>query len=140
MSEPASLQELAQLEPWRLGKGQPRNALDPTWRPSVLNNLCNGEIDWEGDTDWWVCTKCGYVGSAYWTRHRPIQTPGFYLLHSVLFFFRKRAQRPIHATPTSVALEVARQMIFVAGVALRYAAVQRPGDLGKYIDRLTSEV
>jgi hypothetical protein len=136
MSNPTSLQELAQLEPWRLGKGQPRNALDPTWEPGVLNNPCDGEIDWEGSTDWWVCTKCGYVGSAHYTRHRPIQTPGFYFLHSILFFLNKRTHDPPKVAPERVAEEVIKQMLFVAGVALRYAATLPAGDLGKYADRL----
>ncbi len=136
MSSTLSLQELAQLQPWRLGKGQPLNALDPTWTPSVLNNLCDGEIDWEGDTDWWVCTKCGYVGSSYYPKHRPIQTPVFFLIHSILFFLKKRAHDPPKVAPELVTGEVLKQMLFIAGVALRYAATQRPEDLGKYVDRL----
>lgn len=136
MSDTLSLRDLAQLEPWRLGKGQPRNALDPTWTPNVLNNFCDGEINWEGDTDWWVCTRCGYVGSAHYTRHRPVQTPAFYLLHSMLFYLKKRAQRPPKAPPELVGAEVFKQMLFVTGVALRYAATLRPEDLGKYVDRL----
>ncbi len=139
MSKTMTLQELAQLEPWRLGKGQPRNALDPTWTPSVLNNPCDGEIDWEGDTEWWVCSKCGYVGSAHYTRHQPIQTPEFYFLHSVLFYLNRRAHDPPKVSPEMVATEVVRQMLFIAGVALRYAATQRPEDLGKYADRLVTD-
>lgn len=131
-----TLRELARQEPWRLGKGQPRNALDPTWEPSVLNNPCDGDIEWEGSTGWWVCTKCGYVGSACYTQHQPIQTPGYYFLHSVLYFINKRADQPIQGDPEGALADVVNQMLFVAGVALRYAATQKPEDLSKYIDQL----
>lgn len=134
-----SLQTLAQLEPWRLGKGQPRNALDPSWTPSVLNNLCDGEIDWEGGTGWWVCKKCGYVGSAYFNKHRPVESPAFYFLHSVLFYINKRAEEPSPVSPERALADVFQQMLFIAGAALRYAATQKTKDLGKYVDKLVVE-
>lgn len=136
MSNHLSLQVLAQLQPWRRGKGQPRNALDPTWVPSVLDNPCEGEIEWEGDTSWWVCKRCGYVGSACFTHHKTVVSPGLYFLHSVLFFLKRRAERPPPVAPPQVLTEVVRQMLFIAGAALRYAAVQRSEELGEYVDRL----
>lgn len=127
MSEVPQLQRLSEMEPWRLGIGLPRNALDPTWTPGKGDMLCDGEAEWEPGTSWWVCMKCGYVGSAYTTRHKPIQHPFTYLLHSLAFFFLKTRK----ATP-SFDTQLC-QAFFVTGAALRYAAVQP--QLGSYVSQ-----
>ena len=126
MSEVPQLQRLSELEPWRLGIGLPRNALDPIWVPGPGDMLCNGEVDWEGGTQWWVCTKCGYVGSAFTQKHKPVQHPTIYFLYSLLFFFLKRKQDvPVFNTRMC-------QALFVAGASLRYAAVQP--QLGPFVN------
>ena len=126
MSNVPQLQRLSELEPWRLGIGLPRNALDPTWIPGRGDLPCDGEVEWEAGTAWWVCTKCGYVGSAVTQTHTPIQHPMSYFLHSLLFFMLKRR-------PAAPALDTrVCQALFVAGASLRYAAVQ--GQLGPYVN------
>lgn len=132
MTYALSLEQLSRVEPWRLGKGQPRNALDPTWSPSYLDNLCGGEIQWQGGTRSWVCMHCGYVGSATVTMHKPIQHPLVYFAHSLVFFMKHRSK----AVPNSQTL--IHQLLFVAGAALRYAAVQEPGGLGKFVDKIAA--
>ena len=127
MSEVSQLQRLSEQEPWRLGIGLPRNALDPTWTPGIGDNLCDGEVEWEAGTRWWVCMKCGYVGSAYNTHHKSIQHPTTYFMHSLLFFFLKGRQVQAE-TNTRLC-----QALFVAGAALRYAAVQP--QLGPFVDQ-----
>ena len=130
MSYDPSLPRLAEQEPWRLGKGLPRNALDPTWTPSPLDQLCDGEIDWEAETGWWVCKKCGYVGSAYYTAHKPILHPLTFFLQSLSFYVEKQRAR---ARNTDALINIA---LCVAGTALRYAATLPPERLGEYIDGL----
>ncbi len=126
MSEVPQLQRLSELEPWRLGIGLPRNALDPTWIPGPGDMPCDGEVCWEPGTRWWTCMKCGYVGHAFTQQHKPIQHPTTYFLHSLLFFFLKRRQAaPVFQTRVC-------QALFVAGASLRYAAVQ--GQLGPYVN------
>jgi hypothetical protein len=127
MSEVPQLQSLSESEPWRLGIGLPRNALDPTWMPGPGDLLCDGQPDWEPGTRWWWCTKCGYVGNAFTQKHKPIQQPSVYFLASLFFFMLKRREAaPEYQTRVC-------QALFVAGAALRYAAVQ--GQLGPFVDQ-----
>ena len=123
------LQRLVDKEPWRRGFGRPRNALDPTWEPGPRDALCDGEVDWEGGTRWWVCQKCGYVSDLFTNKHRPIQHPFEFLLESISFFQAKRK-----GIDPRVALE---QMAFIAGTALRYAAVAR--NFREYVVHLVTE-
>lgn len=136
MSNPSLLRTLALLEPWRQGRGMPRNALDPTWTPGPLDVPCDGEIAWEGSSPWWVCTKCGYVGSACYTTHRPIQDPATFFLDSLRFHIRKRKEGPLPAPPQLAARYLLQQMLYVAGVALRYAATRPSSALGEYAEQL----
>lgn len=118
MSTTPFLQQVADAEPWRLGVGQPRNALDPTWVPGLRDNLCNGDIDWEGATGWWICQSCGYIGSCSYTGHRPVFNPLSVFLRGLSFFVSQRAV----STPPNLLVQ---QMLFISGVALRYAAIQQ---------------
>jgi len=129
-----SLQELAQQEPWRRNFGSPRNALDPTWVPSVYDALCDADIEFEGSA-WWVCKRCGFVGAGPSLRHRPPHHPLPFFLHSVLLFMNKRAEK----RDASSLRTVVHQMLYVAGVAIRYAAVQPPAQLGPYLDRMVTD-
>lgn len=111
------LQRVAEAEPWRLGLGQPRNALDPTWVPSLSDNYCDREIEWEGATGWWVCQQCGYIGSSCFTRHRPVYSPLGLFLRGLDFFLSKRVA---HTPDPRLLLQ---QILFVTGVALRHSAL-----------------
>lgn len=126
MNDVPQLQELAEQEPWRQGAGLPVNALDPTWEPGPRDLLCGGEVEWEPGTRWWVCQKCGFVGSSCSQRHRSAESPISFLLDSIRFFTAKRgnSQRTLH------------QMAFIAGTALRYAAVA--SDIREYATRLVT--
>lgn len=131
MSEVPQLQRLSELEPWRLGIGLPRNALDPTWIPGRGDMLCDGQVDWEVGTRWWVCMTCGYVGSAFTQKHKPIQHPTTYFLHSLFFFFLKRREA-VPNFETRIC-----QALWVAGASLRYAAVQP--QIGPFVnERITA--
>jgi hypothetical protein len=94
--------------------------------PGRGDMLCDGEVNWEGGTPWWVCTTCGYVGSAFTQLHKPIQHPTIYFLHSLIFFLLKRRE----AAPnfdTRIC-----QALWVAGASLRYAAVQE--QIGPFVN------
>jgi len=127
MNSTPQLQELAEQEPWRQGEGLPVNALDPTWEPGPRDLLCDGEVDWEPGTRWWVCQKCGFVGMSYTQRHRAAESPITFLMDAIRFFISKRgnSQRTTH------------QMAFIAGTALRYAAVHP--NLREYAARLVTK-
>jgi hypothetical protein len=132
MNNTPRLETLARQEPWRQGVGLPQNALDPTWIPGPGDALCDGQIDWEGSTRWWVCQKCGFIGSATVQRHKPTKSPIGFFLESVDFFVRRQRQR----TSAPSADTILGQALFIAGVALRYAAVQ--SDIGQYAMRMVT--
>ncbi len=129
-----SLQDLAQQEPWRRNFGAPHNALDPTWSPSAYDALCPVDIESDG-TNWWVCKRCGFVGAGPTTLHRPPRHPLPFFVHAALFFLKKREERKLKAPSPRT---VVHQMLYIAGVALRYAAVQPPSKLGPFLDRMAT--
>lgn len=126
-----SLQELTHAEPWRRNYGAPRNALDPTWAPSSYDAFCDADIEFEGST-WWVCKRCGFVGVGPTTIHRPPYHPIPFFVHSILFYLNAN-------TKTSDLTMVVHQMLYIAGVAIRYAAVQPKDQLGPYLDRMVTK-
>jgi hypothetical protein len=126
----SDVEQLAKQEPWRRGQGQPQNALDPTWTIE-RSSQCDGKIKYEGSSEWWSCTKCGYCGKhGYRQVHRPINHPQVYLMASVLGYIAKRAKEGVDR-----GLAV-RQMLHVAGVAIRYAASKKSEELGDYVQQL----
>jgi hypothetical protein len=115
-------------EPWRRGLGQP-NALDPTWR-GYDPPECPGEIWWEPGTGWWTCLLCGYIGSATTQIHTPVQRPLPFLVDSVGFYFTKRQQQGASFWASL------QQLLFVAGMSVRYAAVMAPEEVGTFSKKL----
>ena len=134
MSTESPLQKLAEQEPWRTGRGTPRNALDPTWMPGVGDRQCEGTIVWEGNGPWWFCSRCGYIGSSPTPIHRPIQHPLDFFVSSIFFYIRKGLE-PATRVPKETAT---LQALYVTGVALRNAAVQR-SRLGMYLEQLLAK-
>lgn len=126
-----NLEELLKAEPWRQGHGQPKNVLSPGWTGDEERPPCPGEIEWEGDSPFWWCTSCGYVGRATVTRHRKVQFPTEFLQRSILFFLRQRTEQGM------VHEQAIAQLMYVAGVALRNAADAPPAELEKYIQQLS---
>ena len=120
------LHELALVEPWRTGQGRPRNALDPTWE-GYDPPFCNGELWWEGSTPWWTCTKCGYISCWKQQQHYPIESPLSFFLKGLFSYLKKRREQQL---PLTASLN---QALFIAGVALRYAAAYNPERIGWYI-------
>jgi hypothetical protein len=127
MSDVAALIE---KEPWRLGSGQPVNALDPTWT-TERSKPCGGDIEYETGTKWWWCKKCGCCGSHDFAKmHRAINDPSVYCLQSVEEYLKRREQEGISRE------HAIYQMFHVAGVALRYAASVPTEELASYIKQL----
>jgi hypothetical protein len=122
-----SVFELVQKEPWRTGQGQPRSILDPLWR---AEELCDGTIEWEGNTPWWWCTKCGFCGMHTFTEHRPIEEPTTFFLKGVADFMHRAAARGLDP------MTAIGQALYVAGMALRYAAANGAVDLKSFVERL----
>lgn len=121
---------LVRDEPWRVGSGQPKNAMDPTWDPERTAR-CNGEISYENGTGWWVCQKCGRCGDHDFAKaHRPINNPTVFLIQSIEQYIQKReAEGVSHELATN-------QMFHIIGVAIRYAASVKSEDVGEYVQRL----
>lgn len=126
----SGVEELVQQEPWRVGAGQPANALDPTWK-TELTARCGGNIKREPGTDWWFCEDCGCCGNHDFAKaHRPINDPVVFFAQSMEEYISKRVAE-------GVSRELAtRQMFHVAGVAIRYAASVKSEDLGDYVRQL----
>ena len=121
------LSTLAQLEPWRMRHGIASNALDPTWRMHEQAH-CDGELWWEGTTKWWMCTKCSYTSTFSYPVHPQAEHPVLFFIKALMAYMAKRQEQQIS---TSQSLY---QALYVAGVALRYAATVRPEALGEYVD------
>lgn len=126
----SDVEKLVQHEPWRIGAGQPKNALDPTWKTEKTAR-CNGDIKREPGSDWWYCTECGCCGNHDFARaHRPINDPVVYFAQSMEEFISARMKE-------GVSRELAtRQLFHVAGVAIRYAASVKSEEIGSYIQQL----
>lgn len=123
------IEELVKREPWRRGQGQPRNALDPTWSIS-RSAPCAGKVRYHAGSEWWECTQCGYMGKlSYQHVHQPINHPYVYLIASVLGYIAQRAKEGV-----SRDLSI-RQMLHIAGVAIRYATSVKSEELKDYIER-----
>jgi hypothetical protein len=103
-----------------------------------LDAPCDGEIAWEGSSDWWVCGKCGFVGSAYFQHHRPIQDPMSFFLASLRFHIQKRREKPLPVPPQLAARHLLQQILYITGVALRYSATQPSLALGEYAEQLVT--
>lgn len=126
----SDVEKLVQREPWRLGSGQPENALDPTW-DSNRTERCNGNIKYETGSKWWYCTKCGRCGNHDFAKaHRPINDPVVFFAQSMEDYISKRRAE-------GVSRELATyQMFHIAGVAIRYAMAKSPDDIGDYVKQL----
>lgn len=127
----SDLYALALLEPWRVGQGRP-NALDPTWQ-GYEPPPCNGELYWEQGTGWWMCEECGHVSCLKHTRHLPSICPWMFFFQSVGFFFQKRVEQ---GCTLSTAFN---QLMFISGMASRYAATTQPEQIGAYARNLVIE-
>lgn len=125
-----SVSELVQKEPWRTGLGKPRSPLDGTWTPEQDSGWCDGEIEWEGTSNWWWCKKCGYCSSLHFNQHEPISDPVVFFWKSVALFFQRRAEEGVEPTTAM------GQLLFVAAVAIRYASTVKASQLREYIQQL----
>lgn len=121
-----TLHGLALLEPWRTGQGRPANALDPTWE-GYESTMCNGQIQWEPGTPWWICTSCGHVSHWKHQQHYTVMNPLSFFLQSLRIYFQRRTA---HAVPFSLSLN---QALFIAGVALRYSTAYNPTQISNYV-------
>jgi hypothetical protein len=92
--------------------------------------FCRGVIYWEAKTEWWICKTCGYVSRSTYLEHRPVERPITYFAKSAAFYFKKRAEQKV---PLSTSIG---QFLFVAGTAVRYAAVTPPEEISKYAQTL----
>jgi len=128
----SQVQALVDQEPWRLGIGQPRNALQLDWQPQM--QFCDGQIEWEGTSRYWWCRKCGYVGWSSYTQHYPIVHPVDFLTHSIAFYLQRRQSLPQPAEYGTLL----NQMIFAAGCVIRGAAERPPQQLTEFLRGLSA--
>ena len=126
-----NLEKLLHAQPWRSGVGLPKNMLDPTWN-GELRDFCRGEIHWEGTSSWWFCGGCGYISHGGYTAHKPIMHPGLFFLNSLLLFWMKKVAAGVSPEDTL------NQMLYVAGIAVRQAAVTPPEKLERYFAQVST--
>jgi len=120
--------ELAVLEPWRTGLGQP-NALQIDWLCEPIP--CKGEVIFDpvisGTRTWWRCTLCGYCGCLSNTHHnRPLYPEEFYSDALDLFYTRRKEQGIEHNLTV-------RHAGYIMGTALRATASLPPEMLGEVV-------
>ena len=118
-----------QQEPWRGLQGQPRNCLDPMWagaeRPECKATV--DDINWEGETGFWWCRKCGYCSNGQRLGHCIPQNPVDYLRDSKALFTEQRRKQGLSDD------EIQLQMDHITGVVLREAAARTPQEFALYI-------
>ncbi len=122
MGNAIDVQYVAQTEPWRTGLGRPRNLLDPIWADDTIET-CHAtpdDVEWEPETSWWWCRRCGHCSSAHFLQHRVVESPVEYHELSLNLFFARRAEQKL---PADVAQA---QALYAAGAVLRVAASKRP--------------
>jgi hypothetical protein len=123
----SEVKELVQRQPWRIGQGQAKNALDPMWvghEPA----LCTGEIVWETGSKWWWCKECGYCSCLPTTAHPVPEHPKDYYKKSLDHFYKTRLQQGLTVE------EAELQAYHLTGIALRVAASLSPEELGRFVD------
>jgi len=123
-----TLQAVVALEPWRQRVGYPSSVTDSDWKPEE-HHECEGDILWEGDTKYWHCQGCGYIGWSTSTKHYPVLSPKAFFERCRAFHLQKRRDEGELTEE-----EISHQMLHVMATALRYAAMKRPDELRKFIE------
>jgi len=133
MDNAIPIRELIQREPWRAGQVWEIGALDPTWLGIDLPT-CDGEIEWEKETNWWKCAKCGYCGFWTNTKHHPVQHPyQTFSRYVVLFLIARKAQGYTRAQ--------AFQQMAHAFAAVAKLMISMPAEeLVRFVERLRDEL
>lgn len=121
---------LANREPWRQRIGFPNTVDDPLFIPQD-HIECDGEIEYEGRTKYWRCTKCGYIGWATLTKHYPSMNPRTFYKWCRNYFTATRNEDSDMTED-----EVLDQMFFVMAVALKQASKRRPEEMREFVARL----
>lgn len=109
----------------------PTNALDPTWNID-RSKPCDGKPVHHGGK-WWSCDKCGYCGKyGFGHSHSAINHPYVYLMSSVLAYIAQRAKEGV-GRDLSI-----KQMLHIAGVAIRYASTRKTEQIADYIQHIAA--
>ena len=130
MDSAQNVEFLVQTEPWRAGQGRPRNMLDPIWASDTLVR-CESTVDqmqWEAESGWWWCRKCGHCSNLHYMVHYVVESPKAYHELSLQQFFARRETQGFPYT------DAHDQALHIAGVALRVAASKRPEEFAKLVD------
>jgi len=130
MGNAENVQFVVQTEPWRSGQGRPRNAIDPLWANDTLIQ-CDATIDdleWEPQTSWWWCRKCGGCSNLHYVEHRVVETPKHYYDLSFSQFMKRRSTQGFPSA------EAEEQAFHIMGVALRVAASKQPEAFAGLVD------
>ena len=125
-----NVRDLVGKEPWRAGQGLPRNALDSLWRED--HPICLATVDdleWEENSHWWWCRKCGHCSNAHVIKHRVAEHPDVLHKRALAHFIAKRIEQGMTA-------EVAtQQALHLQACVLKAAADISPESVGSYINK-----
>lgn len=130
MGNAANVQFIVQTEPWRSGQGMPRNSVDPIWAHDTITecSATHEDIEWEPETGWWWCRKCGKCSNAHFLEHIVVESPKRYYDLSLEQFMRRRSTQGFPSA------EAEDQALHIMGVALRVAASKRPEAFARLVD------
>lgn len=122
------LQTVVSREPWRQRIGLPSSILDPQWTPEE-GQLCTGEVNHEGgQSKCWVCTKCGYIGWASQTLHKPAASPRYFAAKGLEYYKAARLEEGCSEE------EISEQVAYLTGIILRHASARKVQELRAFVE------
>lgn len=119
------LEAVVSSEPWRQRVGYPNSVTDPTWTASG-HILCDGDVEHEDGTKYWVCRKCGYIGWATTQHHYPVLGPKEYFEQAYQLFLRQAAD-----------VDAVDRAHFIMGAALRAAVGKSPQEVRALVEKVS---
>jgi len=130
MGSAANVRYLVQTEPWRAGQGRPSSMVSPMWAKDTMV-VCSASVDeleWESNTDWWWCLRCGHCSNMHNNMHYVVESPESYHKLSLEQFYKRRT------TQEYPKREAHEQALHIAAIAIRVAASKRPEEFAKLVD------
>lgn len=120
-------------EPWRQRIGFPNTVDDPLFiaRDHIW---CDGEIEYEGgESKYWKCKKCGYVGWATVIGHYPVMSPHDFYAWCKEFFLSTRREDADECMDEE---EIQHQMFYLMAIVLKQASTKKPHEIRSFADSL----
>lgn len=128
----AGIKKLVQREPWRAGQVWTTDSLDPAWEGEPV--LCDGEVAWSDNGQWWWCTKCGYCGFWSNTSHQAAKHPYETLIRYASIFVKKRKKQGMTAQ------QAVYQLAHAFGALAKLMVNTAPEDVVRLVEKLREDL